>query len=207
MTHTELTLAPRAPFLELPKEPVVDPCILVAHRDLALASVLVRKGQRSVLAQRLREALHIELPAGPRRCIHGSLALAGIGPDAWLASEEGGGHALAAQLRETIGDLASISEQSDSYAVLRLEGPRLRDVLQKLVAIDLHPRVFEANHVAVTAAGHIGVTLWGLQDARGEDAEGASVFELAVFRSLATDFGRLLSESAAELGLGLAARR
>jgi sarcosine oxidase subunit gamma len=161
-----------------------------------MASVLAKTGQTAALALRMREHFHIDLPQGPRRTRSGVLAIAGTGPGAWLATFEHGDDSFAAQLRDTVGDLASVSDQSDGYAVLRLSGFKVRETLGKLAMIDLHPRAFQIDDVAVTVAAHIGVTLW-----RSEDrADGAPVFEIAAFRSLAASLWHALSTSAAEFG-------
>jgi sarcosine oxidase subunit gamma len=103
-------------------------------------------------------------------------------------------------LRAALGDCAAISDQSGGGAVLRLAGPRVREVLAKGVMIDLHPSTFAPGDVAVTAAAHVGLTLWRLPD----DATGA-VFEVAVARSLAGSFWHWLAASAAEYGLAVSA--
>ena len=43
------------------------------------------------------------------------------------------------------------SDQSDSRLVLRLSGPRVRDVLAKGVPVDLHPKAFKPGDVAMHA--------------------------------------------------------
>ena len=76
--------------------------------------------------------------------------------------------------------------------MLRLSGHGVREILCKLVAIDVHPRAFEPNAVAVTAAGHVGVILWRRED--GDDE--SPVFEIAAYRSLADSFWRALAHAA-----------
>ena len=155
--------------------------VTIAECDgLGLAAILVRKGQRAALATRLRERFAIELPDGPRRAIAAEVSLSGTGPGAWLASGSGG-NAFAALLRDAISDLASVVDQSDGLAVLRLSGPDVRDVLCKLLFIDLDSRAFRVGDVAVTPVGHIGATLWRLDDT----ADGSAAFEIAVHRSFA----------------------
>jgi len=114
--------------------------------------------------------------------------------------QEGGSNTFAASLQHSIGDLASISDQSDAYALLRLTGPRLLDTLAKLIPIDLHPRAFGPGVTASTLASHIAVTLWRLEDAE----DGSPTFELAVFRSFTAAFWHALAESAAEFGFTVA---
>jgi sarcosine oxidase subunit gamma len=162
----------------------------VTDRDgLGIATVLLRKGQILALEQRVRECFGIELPRGPRRetsatTTSGGTAFAATAPEAWLVTSESRSYSFAVALEEVIGDLASISDQSDAYAVLRLTGPGLRDSLAKIVAVDLHPRAFKPGDVASTLASQVGATLWRLQD----DDAGAPVFEVAVPRSLAQSF-------------------
>jgi sarcosine oxidase subunit gamma len=190
MSDLEPNLIPRAPFAGLSARPSAGRGVIVSDRDgLGFATVLVRKGKSAALAQRLRERFSIELPQGPHRASTGDLALVGIGPEAWLATYEQAGNTFAVSLAEAVGDLASISDQSDGYALLRLSGPRIRDTLCKLVPVDVHPCAFKIGDVATTVAAHIGATLWRLED--GDD--GSPVFEIAVFRSLAASFWHVLS--------------
>ena len=165
----------------------------IAERDgLGLASLHVRKDKGAALIQRIHESFQIELPQKPHRAFAGDVALAGIGPGAWLAIHNDASNAFAVSLRKTLGDLASVCDQSDSYVVLRVSGRRVRDAMTRLVPIDLHPFAFKSGDVAVTVAAHIGVTLWRLDD----DAD-SEVFEIAVFRSFAESFSRALCESIA----------
>jgi methylglutamate dehydrogenase subunit D len=196
MVDREILVA-RAPTMDLDAASGSGRGIIVGDRDgLGLATVIVRRGQLEALAQRIRERYGIELPRGNvRKEAHG-IAFAGLGPETWLATSEKGGNEFSASLREEIGALASISDQSDGYAVLRLTGPKVRDTLAKLIPLDVHPRAFKQGDVASTVASHIGITLWRLDDA----AAGAPVFEIAVFRSLARSFCRALAQSAAEFG-------
>lgn len=170
--------------------------MVATDRDgIGLATVLARNGEATAIAERVRQRFGIALPAGPQRVAGNMVAFAGTGPDAWLATSERD-DGLAAALAAALGDLASIADQSGGYAVIRLSGPKARDALAKGVTIDLHPRAFAPGAVAVTAAAHVGITLWRLAD----DADGAT-FEIVVARSLAGSFWHWLSASAAEFGL------
>jgi methylglutamate dehydrogenase subunit D len=192
------TLTPLSAFTDVPYAATSAAGLVVAARDgLGIATVRPRKGQIAALAQFTRARFGIDLPAGPKRAAVGGIAFAGIGPAAWLVTCEQGGNAFAASLEEALGDSASVTDQSDGYAVLLMTGPKLRDVLVKILPIDLHPRAFKQDAVAATVAAHMGVTLWRLGDA----ADGSPVFELAVFRSFARSFWHALSSHAAEFGL------
>ena len=187
-----------APFSGLARPATSCSGVQIAQRDgFGLATLHVRRAGREMLALHLRERLGIELPKGPLRTTAGGRALIGTGPGTWLATSEGEGNAFATSLREAVGDLASVVDQSDGYAVLRLSGSRARDAMRKLVSVDLHAHVFKVGGAAVTPAGHVGATLWRLEDA----PDGSAVFEIAVFRSYAGSFWHELVEGAAEFGI------
>jgi heterotetrameric sarcosine oxidase gamma subunit len=164
MTHESTPhLTPQAPFAGLPVVSAAGRGVIARDRDgLGLATVLARKGRAELLAQRVRERFGIELPNGPRRMSEGTVSFAGTGRGAWLAVCENGGNGFATSLRETIGDLAAISDQSDGYAVLRLAGPRVRDTLAKLVPVDIHPRAFRPGDVAGTVVADFGAPRGGV---------------------------------------------
>ena len=196
--------APRAAFADLVAASAASTAsdagagVIAADRDgLGLATVALKKGQRSALAQRVRERYGIELPQESQRAAAAGIAFAATGPEIWLATKERGGNDFAKSLEKEIGAVAAVIDQSDGYAVLRLTGPKLRDTLAKLIPIDVHPRAFRPGDVASSVASHVGATLWRLDD----DADGTPVFEIAVFRSLARSFWQALAESSAEFGL------
>ena len=166
------------------------PSVTIHEVDgLGIATVLARKGQAGALAARIRERFGFDLPAGPRLVGADDVTFLGTGPGMWLATRENGGNAFASSLREAIGDLASVVDQSDGLAVVRLSGARVRDALRQLVAVDVDARAFDVGDVAVTPVGHIGATLWRLDDPPADS------FGLAVHRSFAASFREHLAEA------------
>jgi sarcosine oxidase subunit gamma len=163
---------------------------------VGFVAVIARKGQAIALAERIRSAYALTLPTGPRRVTASNLVFVGTAPGAWLASREPDA-GLAAELRERLAGRASISDQSGGLAVLRLSGPKVRDVLAKGIPIDLHASAFQVGDFAATICAHIGVMLWRLED----DPVGQPAFELAVHRSLAGSLWNWLAATAAEFGL------
>lgn len=168
--------------------------VAIDRDGLGLATVQARKNKVGALRDCVRHQFGLELPVGPHRSAARGVAFVGIGPSTWLATSESGGNGFSASLRSLLDGFASVSDQTDGYAVVRVTGPRVREVLAKGVSIDLHPNSFRPNDAAGTVAAHIGITLWRLDDG----ADGAPVFEIAVFRSYAASLSRWLSHSAAE---------
>jgi heterotetrameric sarcosine oxidase gamma subunit len=116
----------------------------------------------------------------------------------WIASAEGAeAQSFPARLRARVGLFAAMADQSDARLVLRLSGPRVREVLAKGVPIDLHPKVFKPGDVATTLVAYIGVQIERIDDA---------TFQLTAPRSMAGSLWSWLSASAAEFGYDVVTR-
>jgi heterotetrameric sarcosine oxidase gamma subunit len=169
------------------------PGVVIAERaDLGLATVACRKGQDDGLKARVRDAYGVDLPVTAAVVRGKDVSFIGADPGQWLAvSESLKNEALAADLVSKLKGLASIADQSGGRAVIRLSGPRARDVLAKGLAVDLDPRVFPVDGAATSTISHMGVQLW---------REGPQTYDIALFRSVAESFWRWLTASAAEFG-------
>jgi len=153
------------------------------HRDIGLATVMALVGQYDALSERARAAFGVVPPDGSSRAAHDGVAFIGTGPGTWLAASENPSGDFAAELARTFDGVATVSDQSSGYAVLRIGGARARSVLQSGVPLDLHPQAFAHDACAVTIIAHIGVILWQI------DGE---TFEIAFFRSMADSFAHWL---------------
>jgi methylglutamate dehydrogenase subunit D len=170
--------------------------LLATERDgLGIASLSVRHGQRAALERRVTAHFGVALPDHAGRVCVAGIAAAGTGPASWLVTSEQAGNAFGGALKAAVGESASVTDQSDAYAIIRLAGPELRETLAKLVPIDLHARAFGVGAVAGTLLGHINALLWRLEDG----ADGQPVFEVAVYRSMAASLWQELLHHAADL--------
>ncbi len=169
------------------------PGVTIAERtNIGLATVACRKGQDEGLKASVGEAYGVDLPFASKIARGKNVSFIGTGPGQWLAvSESLENQALADDLIAKLKGLASIVDQSDGRAVIRLSGPRARDVLAKGLAIDLDPRVFPADGAVTSTISHMGVQLW---------QEAPESYDIALFRSVAESFWRWLTASAAEFG-------
>jgi heterotetrameric sarcosine oxidase gamma subunit len=196
----DAVLSPNTTLSGIPQTTGAKGGVSISERDdLGLATMHVRKGQATPLNERIRTHFLITLPTGPACASAGDVAFIGTGPGCWLAIRERGGHEFSASLRQITSPLASVSDQSGGYTVLRVSGRYIRQTLAKGFAIDLDPTVFKIGDAATTLASHIGATIWRRED----DADGLPVFDIAIFRSLAHSFWQWFSESAAEFGCEL----
>ena len=76
----------------------------------------------------------------------------------------------------SLDGLAAVSDQTDAWAVVHIEGLDVEDVLARLVPFDLRGHIFNVNHVAKTMLGHLSVTITRI---------GPQGFEIMVMRSMA----------------------
>lgn len=72
-------------------------------------------------------------------------------------------------------DQAAMTDQSDAWTVLRLEGPAARDVLARLTPVDLRPSVFAKGQSVRSELGHMMVSI---------SCTGKETFEIMVMRSM-----------------------
>ena len=178
-----------------------EPGVTLAERTgLALASVIARKGKAAALAASAKAAFGFELPTTPRRVENGNIAFLWAGPDQWLAAsrENQNPGEFEKRLAGIFAGSASLTEQSDGRAVIRIAGPHARDALAKGLPIDRHPRAFRPGDTALTLAAHIGLQIWQI--------DAAPTYEIAVFRGFAGSFWHFLIEAAAEYGYRIAER-
>lgn len=160
---------------------------------LGLATVAARKGQGEALERAVAKVYDVDLPDGSRIARGLSVSFVGYGPGQWLAvSEQLANEALARDLGQNLKGLASISDQSGGRTVLRIGGPRARDVLAKGLPIDLDPRAFPPGGAATSTISLMGVQLWQNEDTRS--------YDIAIFRSVSASFWRWLTSSAGEYG-------
>lgn len=139
-------------------QPGQDGLVVQERTGLHIVNLAARRGQGGALAVAVQRSWGLELPTTPRRAGDGRLAFLWSGGAQWLAIAEGTGD-LELSLKDRLGSLASLTDQSDGRSVLRLSGSRTRETLAKGLAIDLHPRAFTPGDTALTLAGHIGVQI------------------------------------------------
>jgi len=198
VADTDILLARGAFADQLATLPAACPgAILLAERNgLGIATIMLRSGHHAALAQRIEAMFGLTLPEGPRRSAAGAMSMIGTGPRTWLLMRESAPPDWATALISDFIDIASVSDQSSSYAVMRITGGATRDFVSRGATLDLHPDVFGTGSAAVTMIAHIGVILWQVDDAPS--------YEIAVFRSFAGSFWHWLRTAADGIGAPLA---
>jgi heterotetrameric sarcosine oxidase gamma subunit len=155
---------------------------------IGIATVMARKG---IEPESIGAVIGAMPPKGPAQVTGNQLTLIGTGPGTWLALNVTPEPNWPSRLADRLVGLASVSDQSGSYSLLRIAGADARRVLQRGASIDLHPAVFRRDSVATTVIAHIGVIFWQLDESPS--------FAVATFRSYAFSFRRWLDATAAAL--------
>lgn len=146
--------------------------------DFATVTIMARKG---VTAARIGAALGVEAPTSPAyKAGSAGLALIGTGAGTWLAYADDETSLTAEAVRQSLADLASVSDQSGAYVIYRLSGTNARRLLQRGMAIDLDPAVFGVGAAATTVIAQVGVVVWMVDE--------RPTYDVAVYRSFAESF-------------------
>jgi sarcosine oxidase subunit gamma len=161
LVRTDPLEAWRDAFAGLPDSVGITAEPFVAAVDVRLGAVTLESSER----------LGIDLPTVPNTWVPTTAGRAiWLGPDEWLlTSTAETPEDMEARVRAAVVPLGgSTVDVSAQRIMVRLTGERVRDVLARGCAIDLHPRVFGRGRSAQSTLGLAGVVLLALSDA-GDD--------------------------------------
>jgi sarcosine oxidase subunit gamma len=141
----------------------IGPVALTERTDAALASAAARRGRDAEMGERAGGA-GIPLP-GPGRAEAGPLWGAfWVSPGMWFVEAPLATHEdIAAHLKAILGDSASVTEQTDAWVRLDVEGP-LAPMFERLCNVDLAR--FPPGSATRTLLEHLGVYLVRRSDDR-----------------------------------------
>ncbi|MFM8699885.1 MAG: sarcosine oxidase subunit gamma [Hyphomicrobiales bacterium] len=160
----------------------------------SVVSIAARKGQSGSLQGVVKKLFKIELPTAPRRVEADGIAFLWAGPDQWIAITDMASHPdFDREMIAKLGKFASFTDQGDARTLIRVSGPASREVIATGVPLDLHPRAFRPDDVALTHASHIAVTIWQVDD--------KPTFLFAVARGFARSFWNWLKDAGSIHGI------
>lgn len=140
-----------------------------------VASIAPFRGREAAVARALGGA---SLPAPGRTERMGEGRLIWTGPGRALL--------VGRAAPEGLAGIAAVVEQGDGIACIRLDGPAAREVLARLVPLDLRDGAFPEGATARTLLGHMAVTLTRL---------GPEAWEVMGMRSMAATLVREVVEA------------
>lgn len=76
----------------------------------------------------------------------------------------------------SLSETTAMTDQSDGWVVMVLEGAGARDVLARLCPLDFRPQVFKRGHTARSLIGHMNASVTRI---------GAQAYMIMIFRSVA----------------------
>jgi methylglutamate dehydrogenase subunit D len=129
------------------------------------------------------------LPA-PNKSAVGRRTALWVGPGRWFVVEPSRA-ALADELEKAAGGSLTVTDLSHSRVVLRVTGPKARDVIAQGCAVDLHPRAARADDCFVTSVARHSVVLHLVDD---------TTMDVYVYRSFGQDLVEWLLEAASPYG-------
>jgi methylglutamate dehydrogenase subunit D len=138
----------------------------------SIVMVIARKGKAKALADGLK-------------AMRGA-TVQWAGPDQYFVLEK-----PYDELAKKLNGIASCSDQSHGRVIIRIEGPKVRQILAKGSPVDFHDSEFAIGKSALTQMAHVGVHVTRI----GKDG-----FELSVFRGFSESFWEWLTEQAEEFG-------
>lgn len=156
-------LASRSPCAGiLPVE--VEGCRLVEMHPEVIVSVAPYRGRENAVSGTLDREIGLPFPAPNRFVQKGSVRAVWVGPS--LAMVIGARVELAN---------AAVTDQSDGWSIMRLDGPLAVDVLARLVPVDLRLSRFQCGEVVQTLLDKVNCGIARLDE---------TAFEIMTFRSM-----------------------
>lgn len=155
------------------RKPLVESLGRIAIREItgrSLVSVTARQGRADRVVRAVAARHGVTLPVPGQSASASDLTFVWMGPQQWFAdAPRDAVPDLEAELRASLGDDASLTDQSDSWIRIGLCGDRLHRVLEKLCMVDLHPDHFVPGSAVRSVMEHLGVVI--LRPEEGDDFE------------------------------------
>ena len=160
--------------------------------DRAIVSLAVPKDGEKELTKALASSYQIELPKTGMLSVSSrdNAVLFSMAQDQYFFIFDYEGNAAASTVRNDLGEAVYLTDQSDSYVMIRLSGINSRRLLARFCPLDIHPSVFPVGSVARTIMEHLGATIIH----EGEDS-----FLLLSARSSAHSFLEAIKTSAVNI--------
>ncbi len=139
---------------------------LIPRAFRGLVNLRVDLTREPAAQQAVKDATGLDLPTTPNTAESaGALSVLWLGPDEWLFVVDDPAPDAGADLKTKLvglldGVFAQLVDVSGAQAAIGITGPEAREVLERAVPLDMHPRTFQPGQVKHTLFGrHTGATL------------------------------------------------
>lgn len=127
---------------------------------VTIVSIATPLGGHQKLTTLLEKTIGLPLPSiGEIHRFEQSLAVLGLQSDQCFMVSFAEQPDPANTLKSSLGDAGYLSDQSDSWVILEIDGPLSRSALERICPIDLAKGVFTENTVARTSMEHLSVII------------------------------------------------
>ena len=156
----------------------------------SIMSVSTPMGGEDALAAALRTAHDADVPGAGQVTESGSTMFLGLARDQFFVLTEDLGHWPEKRVAAALNGAGYVTDQSDSWVILRVSGADSRAALARICPIDLHASVFGRGSLARTSMEHLGAIIV---------AEGGDDFLVMSARSSAKSFLHAVTTSATNI--------
>ncbi len=127
----------------------------------AIVSIATPNGGGDALSKALASSYKVEYPDTGHSSVSddGKTRFLGLQQDQIFALFDDSKSSPMDAIAEKLGDTAYLTDQSDSWVMISLSGPKCRTALERICPIDLHPAAFPEGAVARTAMEHLGTII------------------------------------------------
>ena len=153
----------------------------------SILSVSTPLGGEASLATALKSAHGADVPGAGQVTVGNGATFLGLARDQFFVLTDDLGPWPEKRVAEALGGSGYVTDQSDSWVILRVSGTDSREALARICPIDLHPAAFGKGSLARTSMEHLGAIII---------AEGGDEFLLMSARSSAASFLHAVTTSA-----------
>lgn len=134
--------------------------------DRGIVSVAMPKAGEHKLAQAIAAEFSTAMPKPGHwtTSIKSNARLLGLAQDQFFIVFDDPENTEPARIINALNQSAYLTDQSDSWASLRVNGPACRQALERICPIDLHDESFSVGSVARTAMEHLGTIIYREDD-------------------------------------------
>lgn len=170
-------------------------------REVPFQGKLVLRGDAYRVSGPVSTVLGLELPRAVKgTATNGGVTAVWTAPDEWwLITPPGEEVAIKSKLDIALfGTPSLVSDVTDYYTTIALEGSKAREMLMKLTTVDLHPRAFKPGDAVSSNFARATAVLRQTRDDAGRQG---SAFEILIRISMADYLWCVLAEAGHEWGL------
>ncbi|WP_170984566.1 sarcosine oxidase subunit gamma [Rhodoligotrophos defluvii] len=174
--------------------------VLSEGRGLVTVQLTAWPDTASAVAVKAGQVAQTAMPPSMRIGISGQTTVLQVGPERWWFVVP-----ASSDLRQRLeaafsAEEAVVTDLSHARTIVRITGPKARDLLARVVPIDLHPAVFPRDSIAQTIMHGVGVLLHFSGSASDGD-----IFDLHIPGTFALSHWEWLVHQAEGLGLEIRA--